>query len=179
MTSEATVPTASNCCVLLVCGAPGSGKSTLARFLHTEFEERSINSHILSFDDYEVPSTVWDSETFTQSRQVSLLALENLLHEQQYRVLIVDDIMFYCGMRKKVYQLARQHGAGYAVVHVDVPIAVAQARNTTRSEDTRVHPKVRYPIYYCHNLSSYHVYHITMTIPATSCHIVIITLKPA
>lgn len=146
MTSEVT-PDVTSCCVLVVCGIPGSGKSTLARFLHANCHERSISCHVLSFDDYEVPTTMWDSESFTQSRRASLVVLEQLLREEKHRVMIVDDIMFYGGMRRKVYQMARQYGAGYAVVHVDVPLAVAQARNASRPENTRVHSEVLYPTY--------------------------------
>jgi predicted kinase len=131
------------CCVLVVCGIPGSGKSTLARWLHAACKKNKISSHVLSFDDYEVSSAMWDSKSFLKSRESSLVALEELFNEQtSYRLIIVDDIMYYGSMRRRVYQLARQCGAGYAVVHVDVPLALAQARNAARPEATRVHEEV-------------------------------------
>lgn len=93
-------------------------------------------------------------------------ALARLLEEQQVssRLIIVDDIMFYCGMRRKIYQLAREHGAGYAVVHVDVPLALAQARNAARPESTRIPEEVRR-----HHPFSFVPLHIFLTLLLRIC----------
>lgn len=134
------------CSVLLVCGIPGSGKSTFSRMLRDKFKEApqplSLSTCVVSFDDYEIHVEEWDSESFMMSRVAGMSALEKQLKEQKYRLLIVDDIMFYSSMRRKVYQLARKYGASYSVIHVEVPLAVAMDRNSIRPEATRVKDEV-------------------------------------
>lgn len=131
------------CCFLVVCGIPGSGKSTLSHWLRDKFEDTHISCHVMSFDDYEFPSTMWDSESFVKSRALSLTAIEKRAKQHQDRVLIVDDIMFYSSMRREIYKLSRSCGAGYAVIHLDVCESVAQRRNAMRSEETRVKDEVQ------------------------------------
>ena len=130
------------CCVLVICGIPGSGKSTLAKLLQKKWEEESLKCHVLSFDDYEVNSSLWDSESFARSREAGLSALGETLIRKKYDIIVVDDIMFYYSMRRKVYQLARLHRASYAVLHVDLPIEEARRRNASRPDVSRVKDEV-------------------------------------
>lgn len=129
-------------CVIVVCGIPGSGKSKLTRWLCSACQDQKIPSHVLSFDDFELPTDDWDAESFMRSRSSSFEALENMLHQHKRGLIFVDDIMFYKSMRKRVYQLARQCEADFATIHVDVPFEVAVSRNNSRPDGTRVQEKV-------------------------------------
>ena len=53
-------------------------------------------------------------------------------------IFLVDDNMYYASMRFEVHQLARQYSAGFAVVAMDCPVAVAAARNAARPPQQRV-----------------------------------------
>ena len=133
-------------CVLLVCGLPGAGKTTLCHLLQEMLGSMNFTTSLLCFDDFEVDRSLWDAQSFEISRVKALQALDEQLlregKESRRGIVIVDDVMFFRSMRRKVYQLARDRRFAYLPLFVDIPLAVARNRNATRPAATKVKEQV-------------------------------------
>jgi len=123
-----------NCCVIVICGVPGSGKSTLSHAL--SLSPRTVQ--VISFDDYEIDRDSWNEESFALSRRAGIERISSALNACHADIIVIDDIMFYRSMRRKIYQLARDHMAGYLTVYIDSTFDVVCARNAERAGASRV-----------------------------------------
>lgn len=152
--------------VLVLCGLPGAGKSTLARRLAqssaTHIDgELQVEVHHISFDDVDIGGVVaasseveevaidFEADRWCRSRALALLEVERRIDESRQtnnsigtcvsrRLIVVDDNMYYRSMRHQCYLLAKKHEVPYGQVYVEVPLAVALARNARRTGSARV-----------------------------------------
>ncbi|XP_048584489.1 L-seryl-tRNA(Sec) kinase isoform X3 [Nematostella vectensis] len=130
-------------CFLVLCGLPACGKTTLVNeFIQWKRHNIYDDTHVLHicYDEF-IPSNLYEDEDGLSQQCMSA----NTLHETRGRslwkcltlrcchVIILDDNMFYRGMRYEYYQLARKCGLGYAQLFIDCSIDSALQRNVSRS----------------------------------------------
>lgn len=130
-------------CVILTCGLPGSGKSYFCGKLKEFFTAVGLSCGLISFDDFETSKEFWDDASFHLNRQAALAAFNKCLHlSDRLDVIIVDDTMHLKSMRKKITSLTKACRAFNLVLCVQVDLELSEARNSCRSDNSRVSAEV-------------------------------------
>jgi predicted kinase len=109
------------CLVVCLVGIPGAGKSHFARDL-AQFSDRK--TQIIVFDDF-------------KTRDEALAAAKAVISDGWCDV-VIDDNNYYKSMRKEIYRMARDAGAGYVQVLIDPPLELCLQRNGEREDPARV-----------------------------------------
>ena len=139
------------CFVLVMCGLPGAGKSTLARALDARGRaRRGVDASVVwvCFDAIERETRgregggEWDRDAWRRGRAAAKArlraAIERGVAGEGETVVIVDDNMYYSGMRYEVFREARDRGAACAACHARASVETARERNGRRTGSERV-----------------------------------------
>ena len=115
--------------LLALCGIPASGKTKLAEAIVAQSDERAM---LVSTDQWRDMAYYAD---FTPEREgeVRKAALESVTkHITEGHSVVHDDTNYYASMRHELYEIARNLGCVFAVVHVSTPLDEALKWNLTR-----------------------------------------------
>lgn len=104
---------------------------------------------------------LWNENSFIEIRNNCLNYLKDILSDDNncYEYILIDDIMYYRSMRKKVYQIAREYNSRFIIIYAYTSLENCLLRNLNRPEETRVSEEViiiitknkNYNNYYCNN----------------------------
>ncbi|TPX37207.1 mannan endo-1,4-beta-mannosidase [Synchytrium microbalum] len=134
--------------VLIFCGKfvclPASGKTTLAHNLRdhiTSTTNRKVK--LISYDDvipeWRSPNGGDRAEDFKISRSKALQVVQDVLKSvSDQSVVMVDDNNYYISMRYEIYQIARNYGIPYVIIHADCSKEECLSRNSKRAVNDRV-----------------------------------------
>ena len=133
-------------CILLICGPPGCGKTSIARELAVEFNRKHIRSVIVSYDDDNDPQLIlfedWNDYSYRFNRNIHMGTVEAKLKESCVDLVIVDDIMYLCSMRRELYVLARSSKASFVCIQLFASLPTALYRNNFREGKARISENV-------------------------------------
>ena len=128
--------------VLVLCGTPAVGKTALARAMEATRPDGVDVVARVSFDDVEREGradgddAAFDPAAWRRARAKAKAnvanAVRNGVTSGKRVVVIVDDNMYYNGMRTEMFRLARDHGAACVVMHVRANAETARERNAQR-----------------------------------------------
>lgn len=120
--------------LIALCGLPASGKSSLADQI-----VRTVESpiDIVRTDEWRTEEYYrdWAPEKEGSVREKALVRTEELIASG--KSVIHDDTNYYKSMRHELFEIAKNHGCVFAVVHVTTPLKVALRWNNER-ENSRV-----------------------------------------
>jgi predicted kinase len=129
--------------LLALVGLPGSGKSTLAAHLCDPLNKHAFNACVVAYDSAP-PSEPWTPAAWHAGRTESLLRVSAALSEARARapgarsVVIADDNAWYRSMRRPLWALARDAGAAFLSLYLEVGAAEAAARDGARPPPAHV-----------------------------------------
>lgn len=130
-------------CVLLLCGPPGCGKTTVTKELAVDFARKGVRSAIVSYDDDIDPRLIsreedWNDKSFGYNRGIHKELINAKLKESDVDIVIVDDIMYLCSMRRELYTLARSHNAALVCIQLSASLSTILYRNSLRHGRARI-----------------------------------------
>ena len=133
-------------CVLLCCGPPGCGKTIASKEIAAAFAQEGLRPVIISYDD-DMDSRLilkdeWNDESFSYNRKIYKELVDAKLKETDVDIVIVDDIMYLCSMRRELYVLARGNNATFLCIQLSAPLSTILHRNSLRECKAKIDDKV-------------------------------------
>lgn len=134
--------------IVVLCGIPGVGKSTfsvkLRNVLNSSFESNLCA--IVEFDNLfetnqneeKSNSIIFDPNLWQNTRMQSLLSTESeiqrCINDNEDRIIIIDDNMYYRSMRRSFFQIARKYEAGYIQIYLNSSLSNILSNNKNRPQ---------------------------------------------
>lgn len=121
--------------LFILCGVPASGKSTIASSLAEQIESRFGRPVAVVSSDHFRAMISADEKKFEPYRErlageMARAAIGAALSNGW--ITISDDLNYYVSMRRHLSLIAKKLGAGFAVIHVEVPLEKALEWNRKR-----------------------------------------------